>query len=159
MSEPLYLEQGVADLLGLSRRDLKSVRDEVLQKEKGWTVHGRDVALTQTGLDRILKQLRLADRPIDFATARVAAASSEKKAAADMPGPAAAAGNDTEELTVHRTYPNPRLLEALTNSGDRVTVGVKSNQNFRPKMKLRARLVRAGRYELEGRCPRYPGRY
>lgn len=159
MSELLYLEQKVADRLGISRRDLKSVRDEILEKETGWRIHKRDVALTLSGLESVLSHLRLSDRGLDFTECAVPVNSEKKDGAEDIATKEHPHVNGLTELTVLRTYPNPRLLQALTDDGGLVTVGVKTNLNFRPKMKLKARLIKAGRYELEGRCPRFPGRY
>jgi hypothetical protein len=158
MSEPLYFEHKVADRLGIARRDLKSVCAEILTGKKNAAgKHGREVVLTESGLERVLKHLRMALPTSDFDEDRVIEPGEKKEG--EPPALVNGHSNGLTELTVYRTYPNPRLLEALTDTEERVQVLVKNNINFRPKMKLQARLVRPGRYELEGRCPRFPGRY
>lgn len=166
MSTDLYLEQKVAGRLGIPRRDIKAVRDEILQKESGWKKIGAEVALTATGLGLVLKHLRLRGGVLDFIAEQVTDPAIEKKNWAAAPTTAdhrssliGATANGYIELTVHRIWPNRHLLQAMTPCGELVDVRVKSNLNFRRKMPVRARLAATGRYELEGRCPRYPGRY
>lgn len=191
---PLYFEEKICRRLGFTRRVFKSIRDEVLKKNEGWKMHGREVVLNQDGLDAILVHLRASSNsvPTDFredrvpmpekkeaGTSEVSLTSpaglitySEDDAGSETP-PAAAADPSTspsppveppacagpEELTVRRTYPNERILQAVTGGGDLVMVHVKSNLNFLPQMTLKARLTRPGHYQLEGRCPRSRGRY
>src|SRR4051812_45502317 len=78
MSEPpppLYYEREVASILGLSRSELSYLRKEHLKKSAGWTMAGRDVALTQPGLDILLERVRAsmnaATGEINFAAALV----------------------------------------------------------------------------------------
>jgi hypothetical protein len=60
---------------------------------------------------------------------------------------------------------NTRILIAYlpetdpTNPNNLVTVNVRDNFNFMPGMKLPARFVSKGVYDLEGPLPRYRGRW
>lgn len=150
-----YSEEKISARLGLSRDSVRQVRTELLEKEKGhWDQPGRDVVLSEEGLRLMLDylfepsevaELNLTDCQID----------AEKKE------------NGAVDLTVKRTLPNRSLLVATTTGLEQkdVTVRVKDNSNFRPKMKLKAlppqpdAVGSASFYQLEGRCPRYPGRY
>lgn len=150
---PLYLEQKVADTLGLSRPEIQHIRKTVLKKKKDWTILGRSVVLTKDALDRIMVYLRHSTNArigeVDFADCQRAIVAPQKK---ESP-------NGFHQLTVLRIPPNPRVLSCTNDAGAIVVAQVQNNRNFRPKMTLAARLVRPGVYQMEGRCPRYPGRY
>jgi hypothetical protein len=179
MSEQYYYERRLAPLLGISRDDLVYLRGEVLKKKKKglWRRAGREIVIAESGLALILGRLREASNSapvdVDFSLALVAAP--EKKSPplllmernpipAAGPAPAAATSSSPEknglvELTVHKLYPNARMLRAATPAGELVDVRVKTNRNFVARMTLKARLVCPGKYEMEGRCPRTRGRY
>lgn len=73
------------------------------------------------------------------------------------------------ELIVTRVFPNPRLIlakfpdDTSNDVRNQVRVKVPNNINFQPRMKIRARRPLnpngAQLYVLEGRCPRYRGRW
>jgi len=70
----------------------------------------------------------------------------------------------TIELVITRKYPNPRLVQARIPATDElVRVMVPSSINFQPGMTITARLPHKKEgpqlYRLEGRCPRYRGRW
>jgi hypothetical protein len=157
MNDNLYIERKVAGLLGLRREVLKYLRDELLKKGPGWTMHAKEVVLTQGGLDTLLNRLSVTTHAgaaaLDFTPSLVTGPDAPEKKESPAARP------DAEDLTVLKIFPNYRLLQAVTATGEKVNVEVKNNANFRPKMKLKARLVKAGRYTMEGRCPRFPGRY
>jgi hypothetical protein len=165
MSEPIYYERLLAPLLGISREDLIYLRGEVLKKKKGaWRRDGRDIVIAHSGLTLILERLRTTSNrapvEIDLSTALVPSAVEKNQTAIDQETLMAAAPmNGLAELTVVRCYPNPRMVRATTADGQAVDVRVKTNKNFVPRMTLKARLVTAGKYEMEGRCPRTRGRY
>jgi hypothetical protein len=145
-----YLESKVADRLALPRETLTQLRASILKKEEGhWQMQGRDVVLSEDGLLALRLHLDL-DGNEDFSDCE---ADPEKKE------------NGAVELIVKKVFPNRLLVEATTPSGEPVLVRVRDNRNFRPKMKLKARQPNpegtgtAAYYQLEGRCPRYPGRY
>lgn len=168
-STPIYYERVIAELLGISRPDLTYLRKEHLKKNEGWRMEGRDVVLTQAGLETILIRAKASlntaagTDAIDFSAALVSPAEGKKEeGAATDPPPAPAEAPAKPELavlTVTRCYPNYRLLQARTEAGDLVDVRVRHNKNFVPRMTLKARLNGAGKYEMEGRCPRTRGRY
>lgn len=145
----LYYEKKIAERLGLPRESLSYLRENVLKKDAGhWLLHGRDIVLTADGVLALATHLDLKELPaIDDCLV------------AEKNSP----DNGTVELTVVRSYPNRRLLQA-TAPGDPpqlVNVQVTDNANFRPKMKLRAYPPSDGQmaYRLAGRCPRYPGKW
>jgi hypothetical protein len=81
-----------------------------------------------------------------------------EKNGADPPS----SGPEFVELTVTRVYPNPHVIEACLETGEHVRVAVMRNTNFRPQMKIKARRPLPDGpelYRLEGRCPRFPGRW
>lgn len=182
MSEPIYYERLLAPILGISREDLVYLRGEVLKKNKrGWWREGRDIVITGAGLRLILERLRATSNsaPVEVDLSPALVSGSEEKKEGPEPAPVdgaedphrdeeppppkalppPAARNGLVELTVLRCYPNPRMLRATTTDGQAVDVRVKTNKNFVPRMTLKARLVTAGKYEMEGRCPRTRGRY
>jgi hypothetical protein len=148
-----YLEEKVAGVLGLQRRDVARLRNGLLKKKSGWVMAGREVALTNKGLDRVLNALRKASNAalpeLDFSGCVVAGPTLGKKDA----------GGELVTLTVKKIYPNPRILQAEDVEKKLVSVQVKTNKNFLPGMKLNARALRPGWYAMEGRCPRSRGRY
>lgn len=167
MSEPaslLYYERMVAEILGISRTDFSFLRKTHLQKKEAWQMHGRDLVLTSAGLEQILvhvkASLNTANGALDFTSALVPDPIAEKNDHhAPEPTETPSAAPELVTLTVTRTYPNQILLQARTPGGELVDVRVRNNRNFVPRMTLNARLNPAGRYEMEGRCPRSRGRY
>jgi len=167
---------------------LKFLRGNLLNKKKNageWILVGRDVVLSSRGLAKILKYLDVKD--VDLLDSQVpplksgerresvqgqgcegerehVIKASEPSGSSAPPAQSFRQHNGTVELIVTRGCLNPRILVAtLPGAGkaqdQQVRVKVKSNVNFRPKMKLRARPIDAEFYELVGRCPRYPGRW
>lgn len=171
MSEQYYYERTLAPLLGISRDDLVYLRGEVLKKKKKglWRREGREIVIAESGLALILGRLREASNsaPVDVDFSQALVPAPEKKSPPLLlmernPIPVATpapASNGLVELTVHKLYPNAKMLRAATPAGELVDVRVKTNRNFVPRMTLKARLVCPGKYEMEGRCPRTRGRY
>jgi len=151
--ETLYLEAAVADRLGLTREYVRHYRAQNLAEKKDWCLVGRAVALTETGAQALLAHLpAAAGAAVDLSGCEVPAGEKKNGAAA----PVAAA---TLDLKVFKILPNPRFLLAIDAAGTRLQVAVKSSENFRPGMTLRAKKDSRGHFTLEGRTPRYPGRY
>jgi hypothetical protein len=147
----LYNESRVAEKLQLPRDTIRYIRAEVLKKND-WLQNGRDIVLTQGGLSAVIEHVGVA-RIEDFADCAV---DSEKK--------------EPVELIVTRVPPNRVVLYASLPRVDgiqarEVPVRVKDNSNFRVGMKLTAIAPTPGAtgsaalYQLEGRCPRFAGRY
>ena len=147
MERAWYCERLLAVRLGVSRGSLDEFRRAELKKNGDWTKRGREIFLAETALQLLLKKLGSPD--LDCSDCR------EKTDLAD-------AGNGTIELAVTRVFPNPHLLECVNPSTqERVRVRVSRNENFRPRMMLKAKpdALAAGLYQLEGRTPRFPGRW
>lgn len=139
MTEEIWLlEQDVAKKIGVSRAIVTEYRKAHLQRDQDWRVTHKQVELSQDAIDKISTAL------------------GASTALAHNTAPPQAV-----ELTVARIWPNPRLIEANTADGQAIRVWVPKNKNFRPGMKIKARPPDNGsfQYTLEGRCPRYPGRW
>lgn len=143
-----YYEASIADRLGLTRNALEDYRARSLKKKGDWKKIGRAVALSEPALKKLLTDLNA--NGLDCTDCQV------RKNGADE----TEAG--VEELKVIRVYPNPRLLLAATDTGEQVRVQVPNNNNFRAGMTIKARALRLPAmqlYRLEGRCPRFPGKW
>lgn len=147
-SSLLYSEKKLAEKIGVARDDAKAAREAALVPERHWLLDKRAVVITAEGLPILLAYLaatmeEIAPLPTDFEDCR------------QGPGPV----DTLAELEVTRIFPNTRLLQARTASGDLVSVQVRTNENFRPRMKLMARPIGGSIWKLEGNCPRQRGRY
>lgn len=155
----VYLEKRLAEKLNLSLRDFRYVRREALKKRRDWTIEGRAVVLTEKALARVIEFIRsTSGEPLasDFSDCRLPSPAEKKNGAHDAAPPP---DEELQELTVKRIYPNYRLLMATTQDGTDVRVSVMQNKNFRPRMTLKARPIGENHFRMEGRCPRFPGRY
>jgi hypothetical protein len=134
-------EAVVAKKLGLSRDVLAAYRKTRLEKNDEWRMNRNQVEISTSAIDKISTAL----------------AAGPAVPAQPPPPP------EPVELEVVRIYPNPRLLLArhLDAGGGLALVWVPKNKNFRPRMKIKARPPDNGctTYRLEGRCPRFPGRW
>lgn len=142
-----FVESLLADRLGVTRNALESFRSQVLKKDVDWKKENRQVLLSDDAVKKICRQLGSPD--LDYSGCA-------QKNGDGPPSP------EILELTVTRVFPNPRVIEASLEDGERVHVSVMHNINFRPAMKIKARLPLPGGprlYRLEGRCPRFPGRW
>lgn len=131
-------EDDIAQQLGLNRDEMRNLRKKHLVEGVTWMRENKRTVITAEGVTIIKTALGVS---VEHAP--------EKKA----PG---------EELTVLRIPSrNTRILEAEKKDGRRVRVRVHNNVNFVPGMTIRARTD--GPYEdvmtLEGRCPRFRGRW
>jgi hypothetical protein len=159
---PLFFAENVRTRLGLSEPDFEYLRTFELEEGKDWLAKDGAILLTSAGLNAVLGHLQASGNAAVVATKlddfeQVPAPEPEEKSDG---GPLALRDTrpgDLIELTVKKLCPNERLLYAITPTGETVLVGVKANTNFRPKMKLKARLLRVDRYEFEGQLPRRPG--
>ena len=125
------IERVLACVIGVPHKALAAWRKENLDKGNDWR-YEREVILTDTG------------------KAKVEAFYQVGKIEVKRP--------DVESSQVHKRtlrVRNPRLL-VLENG---VELLVSSNKNFRPGMVVRYKKDRSGRLVLDGRCPRWPGRY
>jgi hypothetical protein len=144
-----YYESSVAEHLGLTRNALEEYRARELKKKGDWKKIGRAVALSDAGLKKLLTYLEVGE--LDCSSCVVGKNGAE-------PDP------ESVELKVARVYPNPRLLLAATETGELVRVSVPNNVNFRKGMTIKARpfkgpFLNPQLYRLEGRCPRFPGKW
>lgn len=141
-----FLESVLAERLGLTRNTLEEFRKANLKKTADWKMENRRVLLRESAVKKMLARLDAAD--LDYS------------AAAQKNGHAAQDG--VHELIVTKVFPNPRLIEARDlDSGELARVSVPNNKNFRPRMTVKARAWKPEQllYRLEGRTPRFPGRW
>lgn len=130
-------EEKIAAEFGMPRSELKKFRREELA-HGDWSLVDRQVVYTQEGLELALAHFHLS------------------------PPKPAPAPPEVVVLTVRRVWANPRLLQAADPddpSGPAVTVQLNNNTKFRPGMSLRARKIGPNLYRMEGRSPRFYGRY
>ena len=142
-----FLESLLADHLGVTRNKLSDFRRDLLEKSD-WKKETRQVLLSDIAVKKILRQLGSPD--LDCSACA-------QKNGDEAPSP------EILEMTVTKVFPNPGLIEACLETGERVRVAVVRNHNFRPKMKIKARrptrTVGPQIYRLEGRTPRFPGKW
>lgn len=184
-----FPEARVAEVLGLTRDEVRAWRKEHLAEGEGYLRAGREIEFTRTGLDAIWQAFGLGAKgpekkeggPPSPAGADGLEAGGggedgggEKQAADEASG----AGNDPEkkegpELPVARNATvlvvvsiprNPRLVLAVEKkegaAGSPVRVRVRDNRKFVPRMVIRAVPTEAdGVFQLAGRSPRYKGRF
>jgi hypothetical protein len=142
-----FIESLLVDRLGVTRNALEGFRSHSLKKGVDWKKENRHVVLSDDAVKKILLQLGSPD--LDYSACA-------QKNGDEPPAP------EILELTVTRVFPNPHVIEACLDNGKLVRVSVMKNTNFRPKMKINARQPWPGGpelYRLEGRCPRFPGRW
>ena len=144
----LYYEAKLAKALGISRPEFKKLRKSLLEFETDWQMLGNQVVITEAGL------LKLRVHLAAVGITGMAIATFPETQVDHKP-----VDNGDVELVVKQVYPNPRLLLCHFPGGIQVRVRVPRNDNFRPKMTIKARKLTDGFYELVGRCPRYPGRW
>lgn len=148
------LEAAVAKKIGVGRDVLIEYRQAHLEKNLDWRTNRKQVELSQDAIDKISTALG--------ATAVSAEPEAHNTPSAQTP---ASVPEAPVELEVVRIYPNPRLLAAKTADGRLVNVAVPRNKNFRPRMQIKARppvngaIGSTSLFSLDGRCPRYPGRW
>ncbi len=144
-----FAEERVAEVLGVPREEVRAWRKANLVEGRGFVRAGREVELTQAGLDSVMDALGL-----------------EKKEGGTV-GPEALRFEPAEPvvLVVVRVPRNPRIVLAAEKKeggavGREVRVRVRDNRKFVPRMEIRAQATNAeGVYQLAGRGPRYRGRF
>lgn len=148
MTAVWYSESLLAERLGITASAMsqysRALKKNERKKQDGcWFIH-------ETAADALLKGLGSAD--MDIATCAL------QENGQEPPAPTIV------ELTVSRIFNNPNLIEAEYGDGKKVRVKVPKNVNFQPRMTIKARIpvTATGPYPLyilEGRCPRYRGRW
>lgn len=158
------LERTFAKAIGLGEEHIRALRKAHLEENTHWSKEGKDIVLTEAGQEKIRALLDLEKT------------AEKKDGAAGLPG-APGGGQDVSDgvsavvtLWVVSKPANPRVvwccdvdpaLWSEKKPAGVLTVRVRSSENFRPRMALRARpcVERPNTFDLEGRCPRFPGRY
>lgn len=144
MQHQWYSESLLASRLTVTRSSLENFRKGALGKDDVKKI-GRSLFISEAALKKLLREL--GSEELDCSECL------EKNGAP----------NGVVDLVVTRVFPNPRLIQATTDTGELVLVSVASNNNFRPSMTVKAHapgpLPSPQIYRLEGRCPRFPGRW
>jgi hypothetical protein len=145
MQHRWYSESLLASRLTVTRSSLENFRKDALGNDDIKKI-GRSLFISEAALKKLLRQL-----------------DSEGLDCSECLEKNGAAQNGVVELVVTRVFPNPRLIQATTDTGEVVLVSVATNNNFRPHMTVKAHmpgpLPAPQLYRLEGRCPRFPGRW
>lgn len=146
MREQWYSESLLASRLAVTRSALENFRRSSLKKNDAKKI-GRSLFISEAALKKLLRQL-----------------GSEELDCSECLEKNGAPQNDVLELVVARVFPNPRLIQATNpTTGELVLVQVAKNVNFRPRMivKVHPPAPRPAPqiYKLEGRCPRFPGKW
>lgn len=144
---PLVPETELTEQLGISRDAIRALRKKELTEGIDWTGKNKRIQYTQEAALRI----------ISLAVGSLTSPEEKKEGGGD---PGREAG--PEELTVVSiARRNVHMLDARKKDGAMVRVKVRSNLNFIPGMVINARP--GGEwpdvYVLEGRAPRYRGRW
>jgi hypothetical protein len=150
MNELWYSETALAAKLNVTKNGLQNFRSDALQDGE-WKKIGREIYLAPRALNKVLELT--GNENVDCSDCLL-----QKNG--EPPGPA------IEELMVKRIFPNPHLVLCVKPANGSqpatfVLVRVPMNKNFRPTMILRAKPDpnNPTLYRLEGRCPRFPGRW
>ncbi len=144
MTEQWYSEALLASRLGITRTALDDFRRGSLKKNEAKKI-GRQNFISESALKKLLA--KLGSDGLDCSSCLLHSAN----------------GVVLVELVVTKVHLNPHLIQAANEAGQRVLVYVQKNKNFRPRMKLKARPPNeppaSQLYRLEGRCPRFPGKW
>jgi hypothetical protein len=144
MQHRWYSESLLASRLTVTRSSLENFRKGELEPADVKKI-GRALFISEPALEKLLRHL----------------GSEELDCSECLEKNGAPAG--VVELVVTRVFPNPRLIQATTDTGELVLVSVAMNNNFRPRMTVKAHapgpLPAPQLYRLEGRCPRFPGKW
>ena len=139
LAEEMTLEDDLAAELGLNRDEMRALRRSHLVEGETWLRKNKRLFLTAEGVRLIKGAVGVRPEPVMEKRSEVAG----------------------ETLRVLRMPRNTRILEAEKKDGRVVRVRVSSNVNFVVGMEIRARAE--GPYgdvmTLEGRCPRFRGRW
>jgi hypothetical protein len=161
-------ETMVANHFGLSPAELKSIRDAHCVEDEHWRKKGREIIWLEDGLARVegvlaaLQQKKGQDEAQGGGDEEFASVADGGVLAGALAGLMAPT---LKRMRVQAIPRNPKLVLAVPadekNGGPEhvVRVRVRSNQNFLPGMELNARMESEEQGVLEGRCPRYRGRY
>jgi hypothetical protein len=145
MRDLWYSESLLASRLTVTRSSLENFRKNALGDGDTKKI-GRTLFISESALKKLLAEL-----------------GSEELDCSECLEKNGASQNGVVELVVTRVFPNPRLIQATTDTGELVLVSVATNNNFRPRMTVKAHapgpLPAPQLYRLEGRCPRFPGRW
>ncbi len=146
----LYGEVEVAAATGISVRQLQKSRQKNLRADVDWGLNGLRVAYSLSGLRLILEKL----------TGRPTQGDELEKLARQTLLPGMTAPDATTRAWVHKTFPNPFLLQVRLGDGSLQMLRVKETKNFRMGMEGPVRLnPPTQQFELARRLPRFPGRW
>jgi hypothetical protein len=165
-----YSERKLARCIGLSRDDLKAVRDMHLELDRDWKKVGGEVALNNGGLRRVWRVLEIKPRTLDLRECLILNGT-EKNGAENGVSPACESAVPEKILLGHQALPIPSVLR-VTRIPDNpslvichdlqarlCSVWVGKNENFVVGMSLKAAIGGDGMWRLLGPRPRLRGRW
>lgn len=139
-----WAEVGLAKMLGVPRGTLRDLR-KILQKGVDFEICGKSVQWSEKAAQEAAGHLGASVGAVTPANALLDSPVSKE------PAPA-------HEFMVLKRATNPHMLQCLDKNSAPAWVRVPHNDNFRPRMIIRAR-HNGNVWELVGRCPRFPGKY
>lgn len=155
----LHVESELAELLGVAQDVLKAQRKALLlTRGADWDLVKNAVTYTEAAAKKILAALQAGSPPAEPAAVDPATIGEPAEPPA-LPEKAAPAIVDALCAKLPR---NRRIIIARLGAGREaplVRVRVKDSSNFRVGMELKARHLAADLYELEGKAPRFPGKF
>jgi hypothetical protein len=165
-----HIERELAEAYGLAPDALKAVRSAKLQRGTHWDLVKSLVTYSDLGKAALEVGLGIATEknpadPAPPADPAAAAAPTPPDSAPNNPADPAAPkkfeppkAGEVRTLVAVAKVRNRRMLKARDQ--DRVAwVRVKDSKNFRSGMELPARFISGEQWELEGRCPRWNGKF
>jgi hypothetical protein len=154
-------EVTLAEALGLSRADLKSLRKRLLAHGEDWYCHrGQPLRITESGRAKLAAHLEKKRGPIAEGRAERHGADQEPDDELERAVRDIEAQWVYETLRVTAVTRNPGILLAVTPAGDEVRCQVRSNVNFRAGMTVeKCRRDGPTLYTYQGRLPRRKGRW
>jgi len=158
-----FAEAKLQTRFGLTRGELRELRELHLHEGEHFTRIKKRVCLSQAGIDALETHLGVKNPPPEASGA---------PEAAPEPVPQPPAAPPAVRLLVWRAnFPSTRIITAHKpgedpeNPANIVRVCVRDNRNFRrigqdgKQMEIQARHLGGDLYELVGRAPRYPGKW
>ena len=141
-------ESDLAKKIGVSRLIIKDHRNHSLKEGNDWEKKGRTIVYTQQGAERLMNILGVNPPENELTTLHKADSDSGRE----------------ELVFVRGGFTNDRVIQAKRESGELVTVRVRTSKNFRPTdakgEPMRFPAVRDGAaWRIARALPRWPGKW
>ena len=160
-------ESALRKRIGLSPDRIRQVRREILTEGVHWHRSGKRIRYSDSGVDVVIDHLEiLSEKPPEKTAVKAALTGTEDQRGVstpenkkNAPHPLSMNRPKVTDLTVTKIPQNFHIVMAVTRSDWPCVIRVSSNRNFIPGMTVRARHVERNVFVLEGRTPRWRGRW